>query len=100
MQHRLRYQRQNMDEQHGYEWLGDAGNTLAPTLHEPDRRRFHRQNGDQVLNMINYLMEVTDRSSVNYGTYAEKLIGDQLPLGITSELSVFRWLLAHATMAN
>ena len=59
---------------------------------EPTRRLFNRENGFQVLFIINACSAFLESFTIKEGRDIEELIGNQLPLEIKSEISVFRWL--------
>jgi hypothetical protein len=56
------------------------------------RRLFDRNNGDQVLFMINLLLENDQNISIEQGRKIEALIINKLPVDSRSELTVFNWL--------
>jgi hypothetical protein len=58
----------------------------------PSRRMFDRDNGFQVLFIINCFYESIGVTTPQAGNKIEKLINMQLPLEVKSELSVFNWL--------
>ena len=61
---------------------------------EPSRRLFDRYDGNQILHMINYFAQTIQQCSVQQANMLERLLRNELPFGIKSELSVFRWLVS------
>jgi hypothetical protein len=59
---------------------------------DPTRRCFDRQNGFQVLFLINCCSAFLETVSINEGRVIEERIINQLPVELKSEVSVFRWL--------
>jgi hypothetical protein len=59
---------------------------------EPTRRVFNRYNGFQVLFIINCCSAFLESFTIKEGRDIEERIGNQLPLEIRNEISVFRWL--------
>ena len=72
-----------------YNWSIEGG-----VLYEgsPSRRIFNRNNGDQVLFLINFYGSQADKYSLQEGRRMEELIQYHLPLDAKSEISVFNWL--------
>jgi hypothetical protein len=70
-----------------YNWL-----EINDKCRQPDRRIFDRSNGNQLLNMINSFGESIGALSIDDGLRIEKLILDELPLEVKSEIGVFNWL--------
>ena len=59
---------------------------------EPTRRIFNRENGFQVLFLINCCSAFLEIFTIQEGRLIEERIGKQLPNEIKSEVTVFRWL--------
>jgi len=59
---------------------------------DPTRRSFNRENGFQVLFLINCCSSFLDSLTIKEGRDIEELIGKQLPVEMKSEITVFRWL--------
>ncbi len=65
----------------------------------PSRRLFDRNNGNQLLFIINlYASEVKGFSETDVSRIEAMLI-DQLPEQIKSEISVLKWLQQHETLS-
>ena len=73
-----------------YTWMEGSGQSLFNG--ELTRRKFDRNNGDQVLFLINLFGSQSKDFSVEEGLKIEELILDHLPLEAKSEISVFNWL--------
>jgi hypothetical protein len=76
---------------HHYHWSNNADTNPAYTG-QASRRFFDRDNGNQVLFLINLYESVSDKFTISEGHKIEKMINDQLPLEAKSEISVFNWL--------
>ncbi len=74
-----------------YDWSTE-GILLKMKQSQPTRNRFDRFNGNCVLHMINLFNGVIDSLSVDQGQDIEMLISNELPLVLSSEISVFNWL--------
>jgi hypothetical protein len=75
----------------GYDWSFDRSNsTLQDVI--PTRNRFDRFNGNSVLRMINMYNHLVARVTIRQGQQLELLIAKELPLVLSSEVSVFNWL--------
>lgn len=76
---------------HHYTWTNTA---LVRTAADgqPDRRFFDRQDGNQVLNMINFFGHSIGKLTIQDGRKLEELIHMQLPENVKSEVAVFNWL--------
>jgi hypothetical protein len=59
---------------------------------ELTRRKFDRNNGDQLLFIINLYASNFKDFSIEDGQKIEEILLDQLPLEAKSEISVFNWL--------
>jgi len=60
---------------------------------EPNRKSFDRCNGNQVLYIINYLLNIYPSSSIEEGKKIELMLIRELPQNKTSEISVCNWLI-------
>lgn len=58
----------------------------------PTRNKFDRFNGNCVLNMINIFNRLVTHLSVTQVQNIELMIARELPLTLSSEVSVFNWL--------
>jgi hypothetical protein len=73
-----------------YSWPEGAGAGLYNG--EPSRRLFDRNNGEQVLFILNAYAAVTNQCTIGDAHHMEMLISRHLPPGLKSEISVFQWL--------
>ncbi|MDB5232153.1 MAG: hypothetical protein JWN76_2958 [Chitinophagaceae bacterium] len=73
-----------------YHWSPDANNKSVSG--DPARRYFDKNNGEQILFIINCFGESIGKLSVNDGRRLEELILKELPSDMKSELAVFNWL--------
>jgi hypothetical protein len=73
-----------------YNW-NNSGNTglFSGT---PTRRFFDRDNGEQVLFIINFYGSTDEKFNVEEGHRLEELINKRLPAETRSEISVYNWL--------
>lgn len=74
---------------HQYEWPVQLQVNYTGA---PSRRLFDRDNGLQVLFIINCFYESLGLTAQHIGEKLEQLIYSQLPLEMKSELAVFNWL--------
>jgi hypothetical protein len=58
----------------------------------PSRRLFDRQNGNQLLFIINLYASQSDKFSADHVQRIEDILVNKLPEGIKSEISVLNWL--------
>ena len=58
----------------------------------PDRRRFDRLNGNQLLYLINSFGHSIGKLTIDDGQRIENLIMKELPPDLKSEIAVFNWL--------
>lgn len=67
---------------------------------EPTRRRFDKNNGDQVLFLINFYVSLAGQVSLYEGRAIEQSITLDLPDTARSEVSAFNWIrrIAFTTM--
>lgn len=74
-------------------------NTYAPndprTSGRPDSTLFTKQEGNEVIYLINRLMVLWDYRFSNTGNKMEKLIHDKMPADITTQEQVQQWLKAN-----
>jgi hypothetical protein len=73
-----------------YSWTSAPGLTLYNG--QPSRRLFDRDNGDQVLFIINFYESETNSLSLTEAKRIEEMIMNELPLSAKSEISVLNWL--------
>lgn len=83
----MHFQKQDLVGTH-YTW-----NKVEPSFSDqPSRRSFDKNNGDQVLFLINYYASLAGRSSLCEGRIIEQTITRDLPEGTKSEVSAFHWI--------
>lgn len=70
-----------------YSWLNEGNYTG-----DPSRRRFNPSDGNQILFIINSCATLVEEFTLNDGQKIEEMIYQKLPIGIKSEISVFKWL--------
>jgi hypothetical protein len=85
----MKFLKEHLQNNH-YSWENNAIHSLHAI--EPDRRVFDRQNGNQVLFLINFFGKSLGRLTLRDGHKIEDLITTELPEQLKSELSVFNWL--------
>jgi len=73
-----------------YNWETEPDNAIFQG--EPDRNMFHRNEGNDVLYMINYFCSVMNYDSKIHAGKMEILIHEKMPFDIKSQNSVFNWL--------
>ena len=73
-----------------YRWRSDSSG--IKTGGEPARRHFDKDDGEQILFLINYFGQSIGKLSVNDGQRLEELLLKELPSDMKSELAVFNWL--------
>jgi hypothetical protein len=74
----------------GYEWSLSNQNGMKEMV--PTRNRFDRFNGNCVLHMLNLFNKFVAHLTIKDGQHIELLIANELPLVLSSEVSVFNWL--------
>ncbi len=74
-----------------YSWNEDSNKKML-TDGFPTRNRFDRFSGDGMLRMINLFNFLVSRLTVKEGQRIENSIVKELPLQLSTELSVFNWL--------
>ncbi|MCF3110878.1 hypothetical protein LL912_18985 [Niabella sp. CC-SYL272] len=67
---------------------------------QPSRRAFDKNNGDQVLFLINFYASLTERFTLREGKIIEQKIHFNIPEEAKSELSVFNWLRWHVFISE
>lgn len=80
--------KENLQNSH-YNW-SNANNSAFTG--QPSRRLFDRDNGNQVLFIINSYGSLTDKFTTSDGHRIENLLVNELPLNAKSEISVFNWI--------
>lgn len=74
-----------------YSWSADGGDN--PKLRgEPDDSLFDRTEGYEVLYLINRFGEATGRTTIAAGNKAERMIKNDLPGHVRSQINVKNWL--------
>jgi hypothetical protein len=73
-----------------YDW--STGIQDNEVLRTPDRRRFDRLNGNQLLYLINSFGHSIGKLTIDDGLRIENLIMTELSPELKSELAVFNWL--------
>lgn len=84
----MHFQKQDLEGTH-YNW--PAGEKLR-FVRQPDRRAFDRNNGAQVLFLINFYGSISERNTLSEGRFIEKKISRELPASAVCEISVFNWM--------
>lgn len=79
--------REHLNRENNYNWTGEF--IFDGT---PSRRLFDRQNGNQLLFIINLYASQSNDFSEDHVKKIEDLLVNKLPLEIKSEISVFNWL--------
>jgi len=72
-----------------YQWNEDKQLLSGGT---PSRKAFDRFNGYQVLYIINYYASFFENFSKEQGRLVERMIMNDLPVEVRSEMSVFNWI--------
>jgi hypothetical protein len=73
-----------------YNWSAKTPHNAVPET--PDRRFFDRQNGNQILYIINFFGHSVGNLTIVDGQRIEALISNELPGQLKSEIAVFNWL--------
>jgi len=76
-----------------YEW--NDSKTPNKLMGVPDRNLYHRFGGADVLYMINYTCEALECKTKRDAVQLEMLLHEKLPLELTSQNSVFAWLVKN-----
>ncbi len=87
----MQFQKQDLVGTH-YTWNKDQ--TIFNG--QPSRKSFDKNNGNQVLFLINYYASLADRVSLHEGRIIEQAITLDLPENAKSEVSVFNWIRRNA----
>lgn len=66
---------------------------------QPSRRSFDKNNGDQVLFLINYYASLAGRTSLEECIIIEQTITINLPESAKSEIAAFNWISLSAFTA-
>ncbi len=82
-----------------YEWKENRNYEKEPEPY-PTRNKFDRFNGNCVLNIINIFNRLVTHLTVSEVQNIEMLIARELPLTLSSEVSVFNWLKEKFTYNN
>jgi hypothetical protein len=77
-----------------YKWTNYVPNDPR-TTGKPDETHFSREEGNEVVYLINKLMAIWDYRFANTGNKMEKLIHDKMPVEITTQEDVQSWLKAN-----
>jgi hypothetical protein len=77
-----------------YKWSSYVPNDPR-TNGKPDETLFSREEGNEVVYLINRLMALWDYRFANTGNKMEKLIHDKMPVEITTQEAVQIWLKAN-----
>ncbi|WP_018629101.1 hypothetical protein [Niabella aurantiaca] len=91
----MHFQKQDLVHQH-YVWASD-GRIFEG---QPSRRAFDKNNGDQVLFLINFYGSLSERFTLKEGKIIEQKIFSDVPQEARSELSVFNWLRWHVFISE
>ena len=59
---------------------------------DPSRRLYNRNNGNQLLFVINHFAESTQSFGIEKGVMIQEMLSRQLPVDAKSEISVIKWL--------
>jgi len=93
----MRFQKQDLEGTH-YHWSEKPDFKVFSG--QPSRRLFDREDGDQVLFIINVYASLSDKFTVEEGKKIEYQITHNLPLEAKSEISVFNWIRDASTHSN
>ena len=85
------FQKEHLSAENNYNWTGEF--VFDGT---PSRRLFDRQNGNQLLFIINLYASQSNDLSEDHVKKIEDLLVNKLPREIKSEMSVFNWLKENA----
>ena len=83
----MRFQKEHLNSGNNYNWASEF--IFDGT---PSRRLFDRQNGNQLLFIINLYASQTDKFSEHQVQHIEEMLVNKLPEGVKSEISVLNWL--------
>ena len=84
----MQFLKQDLDGGH-YHWTRGEEHLYTG---QPSRRRFDKNNGHQVLFLINFYSSLSERVSLKEGKSIEKKILEDLPDEAKIEVAVFNWL--------
>lgn len=84
----MHFQKNDLEGNH-YLWTEEERNIF---IGQPSRRVFNKLNGNQVLFLINFFGELSDRFTLQEGKVIEQKIQYDLPDYAKSEISVFNWI--------
>lgn len=79
------------DLQYDYSWTA-YGSDDPKVSGEPDSTLFNRQEGYEVLYLINKMAEIHDLKSIASGQKMERMIKDKLPGSIRGQEKVKKWI--------
>jgi len=85
----MHFQKEDLAGDH-YNWTNTEKQNVF--LGQPSRRLFDRNNGEQVLFLINFLSSLSDRFTLEEARRIESVIASRLPLEAKSEISVLNWI--------
>ncbi len=83
----MHFQKQDLSGTH-YTW----DRAQSAFSGQPSRRSFDKNNGDQVLYLINFYASLAGRVSLREGRIIEQAITRDLPDAAKSEISAFNWI--------
>ncbi|WP_300597777.1 hypothetical protein [Niabella sp.] len=86
----MHFQKQDLVHKH-YNWA--SGEHIFKG--QPSRRSFDKNNGDQVLFLINFYASLAEQFTLREGKLIEQRIHFDVPTEAKSERSVFNWLRWH-----
>ena len=81
------FSKEHLSPANNYTWTGEF--IFDGT---PSRRLFDRQNGNQLLFIINLYASQSDKFSADQVQAIEEMLVNKLPEGVKSEISVLNWL--------
>ncbi len=83
----MHFEKRDLDMVH-YNWNAE------PRLYEglPSRRSFDKNNGAQVLFLVNHYATFDEQLNLKHLHLLEELLRRELPLEARSEISVFKWM--------
>jgi hypothetical protein len=81
------FSKEHLSPANNYNWTGEF--IFDGT---PSRRLFDRQNGNQLLFIINLYASQSDKFSADQVQAIEEMLVNKLPEAVKSEISVLNWL--------
>jgi hypothetical protein len=84
----MHFQKEDLEGNH-YQWTEVEKSIF---IGQPSRRVFDKLNGNQVLFLINFFGELSDRFTLQEGKIIEQKIIWELPEYAKSEIAVFNWI--------